>query len=127
VVLLIYIYEGQAFCIAWRLTVADSLDLCRLTHGLVRFELALGVEEVGCKDGVDEGGLAEASLALLCVMTPIEGIRHQSLRLSRWLPAPTTHDHDQVELETAFEEFVLCEGEREVAVRIPDSIASSTL
>lgn len=41
-------------------------------------ESALRVEQVGCKDGVDEGGLAETALA----------------------------DDHEVELETSLEEFV---------------------
>jgi hypothetical protein len=46
-----------------RLTVRNGLNLGSLPHGLVRLEATLGVNEMRCEDGVDEGGLAESSLA----------------------------------------------------------------
>lgn len=45
--------------------MADGLNLGCLANRFVGLELALRVEKVGRKDGVDEGRLAEAGLALL--------------------------------------------------------------
>lgn len=44
-------------------TVGNGLNLGRLPHGLIRFEASLGVDQVGSKDGVDQGRLSEPSLA----------------------------------------------------------------
>ena len=43
--------------------VGDGVDLGGLAAGLVRGQAALGIDEVGGEDGVDEGALAESGLA----------------------------------------------------------------
>jgi len=44
------------------LTLGEGVDLNRLASRLVRLGASLGVDEVRGKDGVDEGGLAQARL-----------------------------------------------------------------
>ena len=41
----------------------DWVNLGRLAHRLIRLQTALGVDEVGGEDGVDERRLPETSLA----------------------------------------------------------------
>ena len=41
----------------------NSLDLGGGAHGLIGGETALGVDQVGCEDGVDESRFAQASLS----------------------------------------------------------------
>lgn len=41
----------------------NSLDLGGGAHGLIGSETALGVDQVGCEDGVDESRFAQASLS----------------------------------------------------------------
>ena len=40
----------------------DRVNLSRLAHRLIRLKTALGVNEMGREDGVDEGRLAETGL-----------------------------------------------------------------
>lgn len=40
----------------------NSLDLGGGADGLLRGETTLGVDQVGCEDGVDKGGFAQAGL-----------------------------------------------------------------
>jgi hypothetical protein len=47
--------------------MGDGVDLGGLADGLVGCEAALAVDEVGGEDGVDEGALAESSLACIII------------------------------------------------------------
>jgi hypothetical protein len=40
----------------------NSLDLGSGTDGLLRGETTLGVDQVGCEDGVDQGGFTQTGL-----------------------------------------------------------------
>lgn len=48
--------------------VGDGLDLSGLSGGLGGCKAALGFDEVGGEDGVDQGGLAETGLACIEIM-----------------------------------------------------------
>lgn len=41
----------------------NGLDLGRGADGLVGVQTALGVDQVGCEDGVDQGRLAQTGLS----------------------------------------------------------------
>lgn len=41
----------------------NGLNLGRRAHGLVGGKTTLGVDQVGCEDGVDQGGFAQTGLS----------------------------------------------------------------
>lgn len=43
-------------------TMRNSLDLGGRAHGLIGGETSLGVDQVGCEDGVDQSRFAQTSL-----------------------------------------------------------------
>lgn len=43
--------------------MGDCLDLSGRTNLFVGLQAAFGVDEVGCKDGIDQGGFSQTSLA----------------------------------------------------------------
>lgn len=62
----------------------DGLDLRRLTNWLVGLKATLGVDQVRCKDGVDQSRLAQSSLA--CVQE--QGTSARTPSEQRELPPP---------------------------------------
>jgi hypothetical protein len=74
-----------------------DLNLRGLADRLVHFKPALGVDEVGSKDGVDHGRLSQSSLACRIILLE-QGYRSNVMQ--------HTDNHD-IELEATLEELVL--------------------
>ena len=94
--------------------VGDGVDLGSAADGLVGGEAALGVDEVGGEDGVDQGGLAETGLA--CRLSALVGLGlggrdghgcvSHALRMDRSSEECHT-DADDVELKATLQQLLL--------------------
>lgn len=78
------------------------MNLGGAANGLGRGKTALGVNEVGCEDGVDQGGFAQASLSCEVELQLASCTEAEVQWIWRW------HTNtDDVELETSLQELLL--------------------